>query len=53
MVKAIGYGMIDCGFESMPSHIFSFFFPNREKKLNKNLMKEGMYSDNCPATNFS
>ena len=41
MVKAIGYGLIDRGFESGLTIFFSFFFPKRNKKLNKNMMKEG------------
>ena len=30
--------LIDCGFDSRPSHIFLFFFAKRNKKLNRNVM---------------
>ena len=36
--RNIGFRLIDCGFDSWPSHIFLFFFPKRNKKLNKNVM---------------
>ena len=38
MVKAIGFSLIDRGFQLQPSYIFSFSFPKRNKKLNKNVM---------------
>ena len=49
MVKANGYGLIDCGLESSLAIFFSFFFPKRNKKLSENMMKEGSNSANCPA----